>query len=276
MSLLALPLDVQRLLFNHYLHDEDALVARCACRALCALVQRARIDACRHRLYEHFCAHGYVALLAWLARQPLRESYAGSLCDKAVKGGHLAVLQWLRANGAPWNTLTCAYAAQGGHFVLLQWLRANGAPWHEQTCARAAAGGHLAMLQWLRANGAPWDKQACAYAAAGGHLAVLQWLHANGASWDKRACTYAARGGHLSVLEWSRLLAGERLCAQMAHPGTSRHAHPRRSAAISRCSSGHAPTARPSLHVALYLYRVQHNTVLYRNHILCVQIRAAV
>ncbi len=32
--LLELPLDVRRLLLNEYLCDEDALVARCACRAL--------------------------------------------------------------------------------------------------------------------------------------------------------------------------------------------------------------------------------------------------
>ncbi len=65
MSLLALPADVQRLLFSQYLCDEDALVARCACRTLRAWVPRARIDACKHRLCEHFHAQGYTALLVW-------------------------------------------------------------------------------------------------------------------------------------------------------------------------------------------------------------------
>jgi len=38
---------------------------------------------------------------------------------------------------------------------VLQWARANGAPWDERTCRDAAEGGHLDVLQWARANGAP-------------------------------------------------------------------------------------------------------------------------
>jgi hypothetical protein len=46
-----------------------------------------------------------------------------------VRGGHLEVLQWLRANGCPWDETTCAYAARrGGHSELLSWAQANGAP----------------------------------------------------------------------------------------------------------------------------------------------------
>ncbi len=63
--LLALPADVQRLLLDQYLCDEDAAVARCACRALRALVPHERVIACRHRLYAHFCTQGYIAALAW-------------------------------------------------------------------------------------------------------------------------------------------------------------------------------------------------------------------
>jgi hypothetical protein len=38
---------------------------------------------------------------------------------------------------------------------VLQWLRANDAPWDEWTCSSAALGGHLEVLQWLCANGCP-------------------------------------------------------------------------------------------------------------------------
>ena len=35
----------------------------------------------------------------------------------------------MRANGCPWDHLTCAYAARrGGHSELLSWAQANGAP----------------------------------------------------------------------------------------------------------------------------------------------------
>ena len=58
------------------------------------------------------------------------------LARDAAEGGHLEVLQWARANGAPWDEWTCAGAAEGGHLEVLQWARANGAPWDERTCRR--------------------------------------------------------------------------------------------------------------------------------------------
>ena len=64
-------------------------------------------------------------------------------------------------------------------------VRANGCPWDEMTCAGAAKGGHLEVLQWVRDNGCPWDEETCHEAAGGGHLKVLQWAHANGCPWDK-------------------------------------------------------------------------------------------
>jgi hypothetical protein len=45
----------------------------------------------------------------------------------------------------------------GGHLEVLQWLRANECPWDEGTCRWAAKCGKLEVLQWARANGCPWD-----------------------------------------------------------------------------------------------------------------------
>lgn len=74
----------------------------------------------------------------------------------------------------------CSRVAKNGSLNLLQWARANGAPWNERTCEKAAAGGHLEVLQWARANGAPWDILTSAYAYAHGHWEILQWARANG------------------------------------------------------------------------------------------------
>ena len=46
-------------------------------------------------------------------------------------------------------------AARGGHLAVLQWLRANGCKWSAETYSQAVAGGHLAVQQWLRDNGCP-------------------------------------------------------------------------------------------------------------------------
>ena len=80
---------------------------------------------------------------------------------KAAQGGHLAVLQWLRASGCAWDVGTCHEAAEGGHLAVLQWARANGCQWDTRTCSNAAGGRHLAVLQWARANGCPWDRSEC-------------------------------------------------------------------------------------------------------------------
>jgi hypothetical protein len=43
--------------------------------------------------------------------------------------------------------------AQGGHLALLQWARANGCPWDEQLSWVVAVGGRLAMLEWATTEG---------------------------------------------------------------------------------------------------------------------------
>jgi len=72
----------------------------------------------------------------------------------AAGGGHLAMLQWARENGAPWDERVCAYAARRGHLAMLQWARAIGAPWDSWTCANAARGGeHRATILAMRFDG---------------------------------------------------------------------------------------------------------------------------
>ena len=102
-----------------------------------------------------------------------------TLCS-AAGGGHLEVLQWLRANDCPWVMNTCSRAVEGRHLEVLQWARANGCQWNERTCTWAAWWGRLEILKWAHENGCPWDAKTCAFALMGGHLDVLQWARANG------------------------------------------------------------------------------------------------
>ena len=55
------------------------------------------------------------------------------------RGSHLEVLQWLRAEGCPWDFHTCKLAARDGHLETLRWARENGCPWDAATRDRAAA-----------------------------------------------------------------------------------------------------------------------------------------
>jgi hypothetical protein len=129
--------------------------------------------------------------------------------EGAAQGGHLEVLLWFIAHGAPWDEGICSQAARFGHLVILKWARANGCPlYDDHMCAYAADGGHLDILRWLRANGCPWAADTCERAAMGGHLAVLQWLRANRCPWGEerfiRHGPHAPGGGHLAVLRWAR------------------------------------------------------------------------
>ena len=141
-----------------------------------------------------------------------------------LEGGHLAVLQWARAQGCPWDTgvlsggftrpprgaavgahsgLPMGQAhvrergARGGHLAVLQWGARSGLPMGQAYVLEAADGGHLAVLQWARAQGCPWDEWTCAFAASNGHLEVLQWARAQGCPWDEHTCTFAASNGTL-------------------------------------------------------------------------------
>ena len=77
---------------------------------------------------------------------------------------------------------------------MLQWLRANGCPWDKNVCNSAASDGNLEMLQWARANGCPWDNETSTSAKEGGHLDVLKWARANGCPAPKHDLDDVTRG----------------------------------------------------------------------------------
>jgi hypothetical protein len=60
-----------------------------------------------------------------------------------VQGGHLEVLQWLRANGCPWDEHTCMCAAAYDRLEVLKWARANGCPWCRWTRGKAMSLGYV-------------------------------------------------------------------------------------------------------------------------------------
>ena len=116
-------------------------------------------------LGEVFKHAGLALSLKLVCRQLRAAAPATTKTSVSEVVGRVAVLQWARAYGCPWNERTCAAAAKGGHFEVLQRARAHGCPWDALTCTNAALGGHLAVLQWARAHGCPWDDDAVARVA---------------------------------------------------------------------------------------------------------------
>jgi hypothetical protein len=72
-------------------------------------------------------------------------------CGNAAKSGHLAVLQWARANGCEWDVDTCGNAAKSGHLAVLQWARANGCEWYRDYCLNVAPVGSKTR-EWIQAQ----------------------------------------------------------------------------------------------------------------------------
>jgi hypothetical protein len=73
--------------------------------------------------------------------------------------GHLAwgVLQW-QESPCLWDEQACFFAAVGGHLGMLQWLRAQEppCPWDAGMVARIAFHhGHAEIRRWAVAQGAP-------------------------------------------------------------------------------------------------------------------------
>jgi hypothetical protein len=92
---------------------------------------------------------GHVCVLASL--------FLRGLCGRWA-WGHLGVLQWRSQEPpCPWDEQACTNAAVGGHLGMLQWLRAQEppCPWDAGVVARTAfCHGHADIRsgQWLRAR----------------------------------------------------------------------------------------------------------------------------
>jgi hypothetical protein len=137
---------------------DDKLAAALTCRKVRQAVSGTQRRAAGARLSTRIgSAFSSVGKLEWAVVScglPL----SGRLLLRAARHEQLEQLTWLRAHGSAWETCKgdgkdlCSIAASGGHLAVLEWARADGCPWDTHTCSKAAAKGHLHVLQWARAN----------------------------------------------------------------------------------------------------------------------------
>lgn len=161
----------------------------------------------RNKIAERAAKQGDLRRLQFLHQYGC--AWSPALYVAAVEGGHLAVLQWLRAQDPPlhWGPGVFAAAVQHGHLHIVEWLRAQDAPchWTPDLCVAAAMGGHLDVLQWLRAQDppCPWNIGIVLSAIMYDNLELLQWALAQDppAPWHPDLCITAAQKGHLRLLK---------------------------------------------------------------------------
>lgn len=103
---------------------------------------------------EHAVSSGDLNVLRWVHAQgcPL---LLGSGYTAACQPGDIEMLRWLFENNAPLDEWTCALAAIYNNSEKLQFLRAQGIPWDYRTIEMARDHGHDELARWARENGCP-------------------------------------------------------------------------------------------------------------------------
>mmetsp|Transcript_19450 Transcript_19450/g.57392 ORF Transcript_19450/g.57392 Transcript_19450/m.57392 type:complete len:234 (-) Transcript_19450:65-766(-) len=164
----------------HCLHDDDVLCFALSCRSFLRAVRVFRWKAGTLLRTPKGAAFVTVARLSWVQTAFPTFSPAPPLpwltkihyfFYLAARRGSQSVLDMLQREEGSMRGAEgeiCAWAARGGQLAMLQGLHAQGCPLTEATCMEAAAGGHLEVLHWAQANGCPWDEDAC-YLAGEGH-----------------------------------------------------------------------------------------------------------
>lgn len=203
-----LPLDVIRLILCEKQIDREMLIVcmfvnKFFKKIVCPQIKKWSFSEWSNP--KHFCLvaskKGYLPLIQW-ARANKAPWDTKRLGSAAATYGHLELLQWVYSQGGKFHAGVCAWAAKGGFLNILKWARTVDLPWDDLVCCWAAANGHLELLKWARANGAPWEGRVVTFAAENGQLEVIKWLTTLNEPWNPSSSVLAAQNGHLHVLEW--------------------------------------------------------------------------
>jgi hypothetical protein len=138
---------------------------------------------------------GSIEVVMWLRAEQHVQLDVG-LIEMAAMQKHLAVIQYLREAGCPWDASACT-AAAGYHSrriktadercATLKWLLDNGCPWNIAEVRKEAAANGIDMLAYVIQHGGVPDAaeltQMLNAAGAFGKLEAVKWLRQQGADW---------------------------------------------------------------------------------------------
>jgi hypothetical protein len=86
-------------------------------------------------------------------------------------------MRWLHEQGIAFGAATMQKAARQGWIELVQYLCAEGCPWDESVTAATCEIGQLDTLRWLLQQGCPMNVHICCFtAAARGSADSLEFL----------------------------------------------------------------------------------------------------
>jgi hypothetical protein len=147
---------------------------------------------------------GHVSTLKWLHEQGCPWKLDEISCH-AAEGGSIETLLYLKQRGVEYNALTMGGAACQGHLAVCQFLAAEGCPWGVHAAETAAIGGHLSTLRWMREHGCLWvATDVCSAAANYGSVEMLQYLKEQGCVFDADTMRAAVQARRLHVCKFLR------------------------------------------------------------------------
>ena len=156
----------------------------------------------------------------------LQDEHGHLAMHLAAKGGQVAAMGWLKAQGADINgrddegETPMHEAAFWGQVAAMKWLAAQGADINARNkygtppMHRAASRGEVAAMEWLKAQGADinarnkYGTPPMHRAASRGEVAAMEWLKAQGADINARnkygitPMHWAASRGEVATIGW--------------------------------------------------------------------------
>jgi hypothetical protein len=159
--------------------------------------------------FEHAAGrHADVATLA--TAHELGMQYSEETMRGAAQCNMLPVIQYLHAQGCPWDSLVTYIAASNNDFQMLRWAHEHGCPVNNRYIMRAAASsGNIEIAAWLlQQQLGCCDDHAMDSAAEQGHTAMCAFVLENAErtplAWSAFMCESAALHGHADTLRWLR------------------------------------------------------------------------
>lgn len=127
----------------------------------------------------------------------------GTLASLAIAGGHVASLEWMRANVGYVCSQSCtAVAARNGQLGVLEWLDAKRCALASSVANLAAQDGHLDCLKWVLGKGCNINGDVLVGAARGGHMSCIRHLLVyTRVVLSSSAMGAAASNGHMDAMK---------------------------------------------------------------------------
>jgi hypothetical protein len=155
---------------------------------------------------------GHLECAQWI-RKVCNTEWTVYVSHSAAGSGNLALLQWCKEQGCPFDLYTLFSAARSGNLDVVRWvtttipipLMQNLTREHiKQLLSTSIASGNLDLVKWCVSKGADLNLVDCSPAIWEEHLPLLKWLRSRNppCAWGNSAFMAAILSGNLDILDW--------------------------------------------------------------------------